>query len=152
MTGAAVTTPTTSPVAHRSARRLRVAMAALVLTDLVGGLLAVATSVNTWGEAWGPQALLAAPVPMIVAQVVLVAVATWRVNRAAAIAAALLAVACLVSVVSGFFDGGLRNAELSTGLFAFQVLLLAVTAVVGVLGVARAADVLRMPSRTPRRR
>ena len=151
MTSAALTTPTTRPVTHPSARRLRVAMVALVLTDLVGGLLAVATSVNTWGEAWGPQALLAAPVPMIVAQVVLVVLATRWANRGAAVAAGLLAIACLVSVVSGFFDGGLRNEKLSTGLFAFQVGLLAVTTAVGVLGAVRAAVVLRMRSRTPRR-
>ena len=138
-------------------RRLRVAMAALVLTDLVGGLLAVATGVNTWGEAWGPAALLAAPVPMIVAQVVLVAIATRWANRGAAVAAGLLAVACLVSVVSGFFDGGLRNAELGSGLFAFQLFLLAVTTVVG--GSAGAAvprrprrATIRTRRRTPRRR
>jgi len=38
---------------------LRLAMAVLLATDLVGGLLAVRAGVNTWGEAWGPEALLA---------------------------------------------------------------------------------------------
>ena len=46
----------------RNSRRLVVAMAALVVTDLVGGLLAVAAGVNTWAEAWWTDALLAAPV------------------------------------------------------------------------------------------
>jgi hypothetical protein len=151
MTSTTVTTSTTTPDAHTSVRRLRVAMAVLVLTDLVGGLLAVASSVNTWGEAWGPEALLAAPVPMIVAQVLLVLVATRWQNRWAVVAAVLLAVACLVSVVSGFFDGGLRNDELSTGLFAFQLALLAVTTVVGLLAAGRAATVVRLRRRTPRR-
>lgn len=73
-------------------------------------------------------------------------------NRGAAVAAVLPAVACLVSVVSGFFDGGLRNDELGTGLFAFQVGLLAVTTAVGVFAAVRAAVVLRMRNRTPRRR
>ena len=50
-------------------------------------------------------------------------------------AAGLLAAACLVSVVSGFFDGGLGNAELTAGLAAFQYFLLAVTTAVGVLAV-----------------
>src|SRR3954464_2085043 len=47
---------------------LVLAVAALILTDLVGGLLAVSADVNTWGEAWGSKALLAAPLPMIGAQ------------------------------------------------------------------------------------
>lgn len=151
MTSTTVSTPTTTPDADTSVRRLRVAMAVLVLTDLVGGLLAVASSVNTWGEAWGPEALLAAPVPMIVAQVLLVVVANRWQNRWAAVAAVLLAVACLVSVVSGFFDGGLRNDELGAGLFAFQLALLAVTSVVGLLAAVRAATVVRLRRRTPRR-
>jgi len=86
-----------------------------------------------------------------VAQVLLVVVATRWQNRWAAIGAVLLAVACLVSVVSGFFDGGLRNAELSAGLFAFQLALLAVTTAVGLLAAARAATVVRLRRRTPRR-
>ncbi len=44
-------------------------VAVLVATDLVGGVLAVASDVNTWGEAWGGEALLAAPPPMIAVQV-----------------------------------------------------------------------------------
>jgi hypothetical protein len=118
-------------------------MAGLVLTDLVGGLLAVGSGVNTWGEAWGPEALLAAPVPMILAQVLLVWLATRRAGRGAAVAAGLLATACLVSVVSGFFDGGLGNAELSTGLAAYQYFLLAVTTAVGALAIRRAVAAVR---------
>ena len=38
--------------------RLVVAMSVLVVTDLVGGLIAVAAGVNTWAEAWGSDALL----------------------------------------------------------------------------------------------
>ena len=48
--------------------------------------------------------------------------------RWAAAAAVLLSLACLVSVASGFFDGGLGNRELTAALVAYQVLLLAVTA------------------------
>jgi len=119
------------------------AMAVLVATDLVGGLLAVSAEVNTWGEAWGSSALLAAPVPMIGAQVVLTALAVRLPGRKAAIPAGLLAAACLVSVVSGFFDGGLGNDALSPALSAYQVSLLGVTGVVGALAARRTAKVLR---------
>ena len=125
-------------------RSLRIAMVVLLATDLAGGLLAVRAGVNTWAEAWGPEALLAAPVPMIVAQLLLVWLATRRAGRLAIVAASLVATACLVSVVSGFFDGGLGNAELSPGLAAFQYFLLAVTTSVGLLAVARAVSLARV--------
>ena len=132
----------TLPRTDDSARRLLACTAVLVLTDLVGGVIAVGAGVNTWAEAWGPAALLAAPAPMIVGQVVLAGVAAGlvpRVSRRWAITAAgVLAVACLVSVASGFFDGGLGNSELTGGLVAYQLFLLAVTATVGGLAVARA--------------
>ena len=126
-----------------SGAALRLAMAVLVATDLVGGLLAVRAGVNTWGEAWGSEALLAAPVPMIVAQLLLVWLATRRLGRGAALAAGLLATACLVSVASGFFDGGLGNDELTAGLATYQYFLLAVTTAVGVLALRRAVAIRR---------
>lgn len=128
----------------RLSRRLGIAVAALVATDLVGGVLSVLSGVNTWTEAWGSKALLAAPVPMILVQVLLTAVATLAVGRRAAVAAGLLAVACLVSVVSGFFDGGIGNDALSPTLSGYQMLLLAVTATVGVLAARRSVEALRL--------
>src|SRR5215203_1978066 len=83
-------------------RTLVGAVGVLLVTDLVGGLLAVASDVNTWGEAWGGEALLAAPLPMIGVQVLLTWAAVrgrrrWAVGAVAAVAAAgLLAAACLV--------------------------------------------------------
>lgn len=139
-------TPSTDDLAvaaPAAVRPLRIAMAVLLVTDLAGGLLAVRAGVNTWAEAWGPEALLAAPVPMIIAQLLLVWLATRRAGRLAIVAASLLAAACLVSVVSGFFDGGLGNAELSAGLAAFQYFLLAVTTAVGLLAVGRAVSLGR---------
>ena len=136
-----------TPASALSARRLRIAMAVLLATDLTGGLLAVRAGVNTWREAWGPEALLAAPVPMILAQVLLVWLATRGRGRVAIAAAGLLAAACLVSVVSGFFDGGLGNAELTPGLAVFQYFLLAVTTTVGVLGLARLVSLVRLGGR-----
>ena len=126
-----------------TSRRLRAAMGCLLLTDLAGGLLAVASGLNTWGEAWGARALLAAPLPMIGAQLLLTWLATRRATRGAAVAAGLLAAACLVSVASGFFDGGLADERLTGPLRGFQVLLLGVTGTVGVLAAARARAVTR---------
>jgi fucose 4-O-acetylase-like acetyltransferase len=127
----------------RHSHQLVVAMCALVVTDLVGGLLAVAAEVNTWAEAWWTEALLAAPIPMIVVQVVLTLVAVTSARWFSAVAAGLLALACLVSVVSGFFDGGLGNDALTAALSAYQVFLLVVTAVVGALAARRAVEILR---------
>jgi hypothetical protein len=121
----------------------------LLVTDLVGGLLAVASDVNTWGEAWGGTALLAAPLPMIAVQVLLTWAAVRGRGRGAAAAAGLLAAACLVSVASGFFDGGLGNDALSTGLAAYQVLLLTVTGAVGVVALVRIRELVgQKPNRT----
>jgi hypothetical protein len=117
----------------RPGRSLVVALGVLLVVDLIGGLLAVGSGVNTWSEAWGGQALLAAPLPMIALQVLLVVLAVRLHGRGAAVAAGLLALACAVSVASGFFDGGLGNDELTPALSAYQVFLLLVTGVVGVL-------------------
>jgi hypothetical protein len=118
-------------------------MAALVVTDLVGGILSVASDVNTWSQAWGSSALLAAPAPMIAVQVLLTVLAVRSAGRIALVAAGLLALACFVSVISGFFDGGIGNDALTPALSAYQVFLLAVTAVVGVLAATRVAGLAR---------
>jgi hypothetical protein len=131
----------------RTGRSLALAMTALVVTDAVGGVLAVSAGVNTWGEAWGSAALLAAPLPMIAAQVVCTVLAVRSSRRWAAVPAYLLAAACLVSAVSGFFDGGLANAELSRALVGVQALLLAVTATVGACAALRGRELQRSAGR-----
>jgi hypothetical protein len=123
-------------------RLLVAAMGALLAVDLVGGLWAALSGVNSWGDAWGGHALLAAPLPMIAAQVVTTVLSVRGRRRRAAIPAGLLALACLVSVASGFFDGGLGNAGLEPGMAAYQVFLLAVTGAVGVLAAARARQLV----------
>jgi hypothetical protein len=127
-----------------SGRPLLIATFVLIDVHIIGGFLAVASDVNTWGEAWGSQALLAAPWPMIVAQLVLGWLAARNVRPPVGLlAAVLLGLACLVSVVSGFFDGGLANDALPPGLVGWQILLLAVTMVVGLLAIARAGQLRR---------
>ena len=118
--------------------------AALLVIDVIGGLLAVSSDVNTWGEAWGSSALLAAPLPMMVAQAILAILAARNARPPVGlVAAGVLALACLVSAISGFFDGGLANDELSGGLVAWQVFLLTATAVVGVLAIVRVRQLWR---------
>ena len=122
-----MSTQTTTITARRQ-DPLVPAMAALLAADVAGGLLAVSSGVNTWDEAWGSQALLAAPLPMIGAQIVLTALAVRLEGRKAAVPAGLLAAACLVSVVSGFFDGGIGHEQLTPALSAYQVFLLGIAA------------------------
>ena len=119
------------------------AMGALLLVDLAGGLWAALSGVNTWADAWGGHALLAAPGPMMAAQVLTTWAAVRGRRRRAAVPAGLLAVACLVSVVSGFFDGGLGHDDLQPGMAAYQVFLLTVTGVVGGLAAVRAVHLAR---------
>ena len=56
----------------------------------------------------------------------------WHDRRGAA-AAGLLSLACLVSAISGFFDGGLGNSKVPQSVAPVQWLLVGATAVVGVL-------------------
>jgi hypothetical protein len=130
-------------------RLLAASLAALLVVDLVGGLWAGLAGVNTWGDAWGSHALLAAPLPMIVGQVVLTVAAVRGRSRRAAVPAGLLAAACLVSLASGFFDGGLGHVGLEPGMAAYQAFLLAVTGVVGVLAAARTAQLSARPRAVP---
>jgi hypothetical protein len=125
-------------------RLLAAAMASLVAVDLAGGLWAALSGVNTWSDAWGGHALLAAPLPMIVGQVVATGLSMRGRSRRAVVPAALLAVACLVSLASGFFDGGLGHAGLETGMAGYQVFLLSVTGVVGMLATVRATQLSRL--------
>jgi hypothetical protein len=128
---------------------LAASLAALLVVDLVGGLWAGLAGVNTWGDAWGSHALLAAPLPMIVGQVVLTVAAVRGRSRRAAVPAGLLAAACLVSLASGFFDGGLGHVGLEPEMAAYQAFLLAVTGVVGVLAAARTAQLSARPRAVP---
>jgi hypothetical protein len=127
-----------------SGRPVLIGTVTLIAIDVVGGVLAVSSDVNTWGEAWGSRALLAAPLPMMIAQLILAWLAARNVRPPIGlIAAIVLALACLVSAISGFFDGGLANEELSGGLVAWQIFLLTATAVVGILAILRARQLRR---------
>jgi hypothetical protein len=124
--------------ADRFGALLAGALGVVVATDVAGGLLDVAAGRSTLGSAWGSGATLCAPLPMIVFQVVTVWLALRGGRRTARVAAGLLSAACLVSVASGFFDGQLARADLSGAEVLFQLWLLAVTGLLGVLALVRA--------------
>jgi hypothetical protein len=108
-------------------------MGVLLVTDLAGGLLEIAAGRNTVGTAWGSEATLCAPYPMILVQVLAVIVITRSSRIPGRVAAVLLALACFVSFLSGFFDGQLGRTDLGTPDLAFQWWLLGVTALLGCL-------------------
>ena len=129
-------------------RALVVSVVVLLVLDLIGGIVAVASDVNDWSEAWSGNARLAAPWPMILLQVCALGLAVAFSRPWAIVGATILALACLASALSGFFDGAFAAGELGPGQVAFQVVLLAWTAVVGVVAAAFTVSLVR---RSPRR-
>ncbi|HEY3339184.1 MAG TPA: hypothetical protein VGK18_11815 [Propionicimonas sp.] len=124
-------------VGQRARAWLPAALGAVIAADVAGGVWDIAAGRSAPAEAWGPGATLCAPWPMIAFQVVAVTVAVRSRRLPGRIAAGLLAAACAVSVASGFFDGQLARSDLGPAEVGFQVILLALTAVLG--GVATAA-------------
>ena len=123
-------------------------MLVLFVCDMIGGLLAVVSGVATWGEAWGFDTTFTVPLPVAAVQLVLAWLAARNVRPPVGlVAAVVLGVFCLLSLLFGLFDGDLTNEVGSTGYpggVAWGVVLLAVTAVVGVLAVARARQLYQL--------
>jgi hypothetical protein len=105
--------------------------------DVLGGGVSVATGHNGLRQAWGPDAVLAAPLPMMAAQVAFAVAADRWDDRRGDVAAALLGTACLLSAASGFFDGQLGRRDLPRPMVVLQVVLVTATAGVGLLSMAR---------------
>jgi hypothetical protein len=131
----------TTKSAMASGRGVFLAMLVLFVLDVVGGALAVFSGVAP-DVAWGFDTKFTVPLPVGAAQLVLAWLAARDVRpRAGLVAAVLLAVFCLISLLFGLFDGDLTNEVASSGYpggVAWGVVLLAGTAVVGVLAFARA--------------
>lgn len=135
-----------------SGRRLIVAMLVLFVCDVIGGFIGVSEGVNTWGEAWGFNAESTVPLPVAAAQVVLAWLAARNVRPPIGlIAAVLLSAFCLISLMFGLFDGDFTSAVASAGWgswgVVWGVVLLSVTAVVGLLAAARARQLFRLRRR-----
>ena len=127
----------------RIPRLLVAAVVVLVVLDLAGGLIAIASDLNDVGGAWSTEARLAVPWPIILLQLALTAVAVLG-RRFAVAAALLLTATCAVSVMSGLFDGDLFAEGLGPGEKAFQIVLVSWMALVGLLAALRTTELLRM--------
>jgi hypothetical protein len=131
-----------------SGRRLVVAALVLFVCDVIGGFLAVASGVNTWGEAWGFDTEFTVPLPVGAAQLVLAWLAARNVRPPLGlVAAVVLSAFCLISLMFGLFDGDLTNTVASSaGAWGvvWGVVLLSVTAVVGLLAAVRARQLHRL--------
>src|SRR3954452_14683096 len=131
-----------------SGRRLVVAMLVLIVSDVIGGFLAVLSGVNTWGETWGFDTSFTVPLPVGAVQLVLAWLAARNVRPPVGlVAAVVLSAFCLISLMFGLFDGDLTDTVASSvgpwGV-VWGVVLLSVTAVVGLLAVARARQLYRL--------
>lgn len=131
-----------------SGRALVLSTLLLVVCDVIGGFLAVASGVDSWNEAWGFDTESTVPLPIGAAQLALAWLAARNVRPPVGlIAAVLLSAFCLISVVFGLFDGDLINNIKSDGLIAVEViwgfLLVLVTAAVGLLAALRSRQLHR---------
>jgi len=125
-----------------SGRALLLAMLALLVCDVIGGFVSLAAGADTFDEAWGFDTEHTVPLPIGAAQLVLAWLAARNVRPPAGVlAAVLLSGFCLISLMAGLFDGDFINTIASAGLFSWQVawgvVLLSVTAAVGLLAAIR---------------
>ncbi|MEU6427607.1 hypothetical protein ABZ860_17085 [Microbispora sp. NPDC046973] len=139
---APTTTPTTATAGSLSSA-LVAGVGLLLAMDVAGAIISLSAGLSpTLLDALGPQARLSAPIPMMIAQVVLVVGATRRRRGVAVPASALLVVAGVLAFVSGFYDGGYA-ADLTAGQRVFQIALVTAHLGVGVLAGFRLAGLLR---------
>lgn len=129
-------------------RALVLAMVTLLVCDVVGGFIAVATGVDTWDHAWGFDTESTVPLPVGVVQLALAWLAGREVRPPVGlIAAVLLSTFCLASLLFGSLDGDLKGNIASAGWWSWGVVwgfvLLFVTGGVGVLATAQARRLRR---------
>jgi len=132
-----------------SGQALILSMLVLVVCDVIGGFLGVASGTETWSSAWGFNTESTVPLPVGATQLVLAWLASRNVRPPVGlIAAVLLSAFCLISLIFGLFDGDLINNVASAGLISSGVVwgfvLLLVTAAVGLLAAARARQLYRL--------
>jgi hypothetical protein len=132
-----------APTARPLSSALVAGVGLLLAMDVAGAIISLSAGLSpTLLDALGPQARLSAPIPMMIAQVLLVVGATRRRRGVAVPAAALLVVAGVLAFMSGFYDGGYA-ADLTAGQRFFQIALVTAHLGVGVLAGFRLVRLLR---------
>jgi hypothetical protein len=131
-----------------SGRALLLAMLGLLVCDVIGGFVALASGANSFSETWGFDTQNTVPLPVGVAQLVLAWLAARNTRPPIGyIAAVTLSVFCLLSLLAGLFDGDLIQNIASDGVLslgvAWAAVLLAFTTVVGLLAAIRAKQLRR---------
>ncbi|GIH60868.1 hypothetical protein [Microbispora siamensis] len=140
---APATTPTTVPAARPLSSALVAGVGLLLAMDVAGAIISLSAGLSpTLLDALGPQARLSAPIPMMIAQVLLVIGATRRHRGVAVPASVLLVIAGVLAFMSGFYDGGYA-ADLTAGQRVFQIALVTAHLGVGVLAGFRLVRLLR---------
>ncbi|WKU42652.1 hypothetical protein Q3V23_00370 [Streptomyces sp. VNUA116] len=115
-------------------RALLGAVGILVLIYLGGALISVRSGLSQdFLGGLGSDARLAAPIPMIILQVLAAGLAVAANRRLAVGASVVLVLACGVAVTAGVFDGAYSDARLTAFTRAYQVVMVLWIACVGIL-------------------
>jgi hypothetical protein len=125
-----------------SSRTLTRLFAAVALADLAGLIVAVSGGLNDLGTAIVSGTYVNAPAPFVAVQALIVLAAVRATRWRAVCASALLAVACGVSVASGFSDGS-YGADLTALQETVQTVLVGLTLALGLAAAARTVASLR---------
>jgi hypothetical protein len=136
-------TPSAASAGRPFARAVVVIIAILLVMDVAGALISLSAGLSpSFLDALGPQARLSAPIPMMIAQVILALAVSRRRRAVAAPAAVLLMIAGILAFMSGFSDGGYA-ADLTAAQRVFQVALVAGHLTMGVFAGLRLVKLLR---------
>ena len=132
-------------MSNTTGRRLLLALAALIVANVVGVFLAVDSGLTeSWGKVWGFDIMGFIPLPMVVVELVLAWLAARNVRPPTGrVAAIVLSVICLISVLAGMFDGDMASESMTSGSFWGGVVLIVIQAGVGLLAYVRAREIRR---------
>ena len=132
---------------NATGRQLLLATVVLVGVDVICVFLAVASDITPWGSGIaGFEIVGFVPLPMMALDLALAWLAARNVRPPVGrIAAILLAVICVISVLAGLFDGDMTGDSMTTGSILWGVVLIVLTTIVGTLAVVRAKELRRGP-------
>jgi len=134
----------TGLTSNTTGRRLLLAIAALIAVNVVAVFLAVDAGLTERGKAWGFDIMGFIPWPMVGLELVLAWLAARNVRPPIGrVAAIVLSVICVISVLAGMFDGDMASDSMTTGSFWCGVVMIVLQAGVGLLAVLRAGELRR---------